>query len=160
MLPMTPSPSITRTIFRGWFLEGFAMRPVLIRILKRGLFTAAILAVLGCVLADLSEIWLASQSAASGEEFAQSLRYRMPLTMAVWGFTLVAVIEAALTLFRGGKRTIPARRVPAVPTEDEVEQLLNQLLQQADAAEAARAGKSNPAPCPSTPPAENSPVSH
>jgi hypothetical protein len=157
---MTPSPSITRTIFRGWFLEGFAMRPVLLRALKRGLLTAAILAVLGYVLADLAGMWLSTQSAAARDDFAQSLRYRMPLTMAAWGFLLVAFFEGVATLLRGGKRAIPARRVPAVPTEDEVEQLLHQLLQQADAAEAARAGKSNPSPCPSTPPAENSPVSH
>jgi hypothetical protein len=157
---MTPSTSIARTIFQDWSLEGFAMRPVLLRILKRGLPTAAILAVLGTVMADLAGMWVSSQSPATGDDFAQTLRYRMPLAMAAWGFALVAIFEVALTVLRGGKRTIPARRIPAVPTEDEVEQLLNQLLQQADAAEAARAAKSKPSPCPATPSAENNPVPH
>jgi hypothetical protein len=136
------------------------MRPLLLRVLKRGLPAAAILAVFGYLMAELTRMWVSSQSAVIDPDVTQPLRYRMPLAMAAWGFLLVAFFEGVAALLRGGKPAMPARRVPPVPTEDEVEQLLNQLLQQADAAEAARAGKSNPSPCPGTPPAENSPVSH
>jgi hypothetical protein len=121
---------------------------------------AAFLAVFGYLMAEMARVWVSAQSALIDPDVTQPLRYRMPLVMAAWGLMLVAFFEVVAELLRGGRRTIPARRVPAVPTEDEVEQLLNQLLQQADAAEAARAGKSNAAPCPTTPPAENSPVPH
>lgn len=148
------------------------MRDTLIRVLKSGVPTALVLAALGWVMAEAAGLWLAGQpvsrsqpgipsdsSAATGsEDVADMFRSRLPFAMAAWGFGIVTAFELTLGLWRGGKK--PAARPVAVPTEDEVEKLLNDLLRQAEAAEAARAANPTPTPVPARRPAENSPVSY
>ncbi len=157
--------------------EGVSMHPTLIRILKHGLPAAAVLAVVGLLMADVAGMWVASQpgnrtttprvradnpgepaearTIDPGQEMAASLRRRLPFTMAAWGFGIVLVYELLLSLWRGG-RTAPPRALPPVPSEDEVEKLLNQLLQQAEAAEAARATR--PQASTETPPPSKTPT--
>jgi hypothetical protein len=146
------------------------MHPILVRILKQGIPVALVLAVIGYLMAEAGGMFIAMQaggesSANAGEHLTKTLQRRLPFTMAAWGFGLVVVFELVLGLLRGRKSTPATGPAPAVPTEDETEKLLNQLLQQADAAEARRARSATDTPPPGTPcPApsasENSPVNN
>jgi hypothetical protein len=154
------------------------MRPILIRILKQGIPVALILAVVGYVMAESAGMWFAMQAGGDsslrvtvgdadpvpagngGQDLTRILRTRLPLTLAAWGFGIIAVAELLLGLWRRRKPTAPA--VPAVPTEDETEKLLNQLLEQADASRAKATTDTPPpaAPCPVPQASENSPVNN
>lgn len=113
------------------------MNPVLKRILVHGGATAAILAVVGFVFTQLAGVWLSgSGRAGTGEanpSVGESLRYRVPLMMAFWGFLFVAVTELVLSRLRG-----PVKPASAAPPDD-AEKLLNELLAQAEAKMAAEA---------------------
>ncbi len=63
-----------------------------------------------------------------------SLRTRVPLMLALWGFLFVLVAELVIWRVRGNK---PATK-PAEPPPDDAEKLLNELLSQAEAAAEAR----------------------
>lgn len=151
MLPLNSPDSTTRPT------PGEArVRPLLIRILKNGLLTAVLLAALGYALAEFATAVLGTQTtprstadlpAVSADDLTIGLKGRMPLTLAAWGFGLVAVIEVLRHLLRGGKRALAAK--PAAAVVDETAKLLNELLEKADA-ERQRA-----AACPATPPADN-----
>lgn len=162
------------------------MRLTLLRILKHGLPTAVLLALLGFLMAELATTWVASQPAPGGlqprasvdspanesttsvrpdQEALEALRYRLPLQMAAWGFGLVVLCELVLAFWR---ETKPPLAGPGLrpPTDAEVEELLNQLLQQAEEAEAARKAAAaakpddTPLPCPDPTRTDNSPVSN
>ena len=165
------------------------MRVTLIRILKHGLPTALLLAVVGYLLGELAAVWVTSQppsravAQANAEtpsktqnpigprtdpEVVQALRYELPLRMASWGLGLVIVCELLLSLCRGKSPTRVERQPLVPPTDAEVEALLNQLLQQAEAAEAARQATAakladTPLPdaaCPDQSQADNTPVTN
>jgi hypothetical protein len=150
------------------------MHPILVRILKQGIPVALILAVVGFVLAEAAGMWFAMQSAGDstvrvtvgdtpidpsangGKDLTRALRTRMPLTLAAWGFGIVAVIELLLGLWRGRKPATPA----TPPAEVDVEK----LLQQVGEAEAQRANLSDTpppgSPCPTPSASENTPVNN
>lgn len=149
------------------------MPPTLRRILTNGLPAAVFLAVIGYLMAEVAGIWLDSQMpaarpgldpdlaepapevrAATGADVTASLRFRLPAVMALWGLLLVTVFELVLRFWRGPRSTItpPPPKAPPKVMDDEVEQLLNQLLQQAEAAEAARAAKPAEPPSSAPPP--------
>lgn len=113
------------------------MHPVLRRVLLHGGLTAAVLALIGVAFAELAGIWLAGNTnrsgAAANEPVNAALRYRVPLMMALWGFLFVLVGELVIWRVRGNKP--PA---PTAPPPDDAEKLLNELLAQAEAAEAKR----------------------
>ena len=116
------------------------MRLYLFKVLKSGLPTAAILAVCGYVFAQFAGMWYVSEAGGrtlpvGSGEIAGTLEWRLPLTMAAWGFGLIALFEGVLSIWRQ-----PAvLEVPAeVETVDETEQLLLKLLEEAEAAEAER----------------------
>ena len=115
------------------------MRRFLHRLLMNGLPTAAILAIFGYAFAQFAGMWYVSESGGrhspvGADEIAATLEWRLPLTMAAWGFGLVALFEGVLSLWRKPDPA-PIRLTPAV---DETEQLLLKLLEEAEAAEAAR----------------------
>lgn len=122
------------------------MRPYLLKLLKNGLPTAAILAAIGFLFAQLAGMWYVSESGGrtstvGADEIADTLQWRLPLTMAAWGFGLVALFEGVLALWR----TAPAPAIrPAVPAVDETELLLLQLLEEAEAAEVMRQSRGSP----------------
>lgn len=149
------------------------MHPTLRRILTNGLPAAAFLAVIGFMMAEVTGIWLDSQTpaarpgldpvlaepppevrTATGADVTDGLRFRLPAVMALWGFLLVSVFELVLWFWRGPRSTItpPPPKAPPKVMDDEVEQLLNQLLQQAEAAEAARGAKPAEPPTSAPPP--------
>ena len=145
------------------------MPPTLVRILKNGLPAAAFLAFVGYLMAEVAGIWFDSQVPPppanpsegrfvppTGADVSGMLRFQLPLTMGAWGFLLVAVFELVLRVWRGPeavKTKIPERaRGSLPPPEDDVEALLNQLLQQAEAAEAARQKRKSAAQLPVQPP--------
>ncbi len=116
------------------------MRLYLFKVLKSGLPTAAILAVCGYVFAQFAGMWYVSEAGGrtlpvGSGEIADTLEWRLPLTMAAWGFGLIALFEGVLSIWRQPA----ALEVPAeVETVDETEQLLLKLLEEAEAAEAER----------------------
>ena len=117
------------------------MRPYLLKLLKNGVPTAAILAVVGYLFAQLAGMWYVSESGGrtspvGSDEIADTLQWRLPLTMAAWGFGLVALFEGVLSLWRK-----PPAAAPVVSAVDETELLLLKLLEEADAAEAVRQSK-------------------
>ena len=137
------------------------MRATIFRILRNGIFTAIALAILGYMMSEFAGMWLASTQTArttmgnptataheipgSGTNITQQLRSRLPVTMAAWGFALVAIFESIAAIWRGQQTFSPPSRAAksaCTPTNDldpEVEKLLNQLLEQADATREAEA---------------------
>jgi hypothetical protein len=116
------------------------MRPVVKRILVQGGLTAGILAAVGLALAEMASIWAAGNAGKPGSADLnppppESLRYRIPLTLAVGGFVFVAVGEWIASRVRARKEAAKA----AEPRPDEAEKLLNELLAQAEAKMAAEA---------------------
>lgn len=134
------------------------MRATILRILKNGIPTAIALALLGYMMGGLAGMWFESNQVprtvngnltanamtGSGNDITQQLRARLPVTMATWGFALVTVFELIAMAWRGPhavSQSRPVAKSALNPTNDldpEVEQLLNQLLEQADAARAAQ----------------------
>ena len=115
-----------------------SMRRYLLKLLKAGVPTAAVLAFFGYAFAQFAGMWYVSESGGRASpvgaaEVARTLEWRLPLAMAAWGFGLVALFEGVLSLWR---KPVPVEL--AVPVVDETEQLLLKLLEEADAAEAAR----------------------
>jgi hypothetical protein len=156
MLPRNPSACTNRSSAG----EVIRVRHLLLRILKNGLLTAVILAVLGYVLAEGAGVWVGSQptlrphaepglAASPGpappEQLAGELRTRLPFSLAGWGFLLVVLFEVLAHVWRGGKA--PPTRTPKTPVADETEKLLNELLAKAEAAEAQKkAASQTPVP--------------
>lgn len=110
----------------------------MLKLFKTGVPTAGILAGVGYLFAQLASMWYISEAAGrstvGAEHVADTLEFRLPISMAAWGFGLIALFEGALAIWH----TPPAPIEPAVPTVDETEQLLLKLLEEAEAAEALR----------------------
>lgn len=108
------------------------MHPVLKRILLHGGATAIVLAAVGFLFAEMAGMMAGGASKPASAELnppvSDSLRYRVPLMMAFWGFVFVAVSELVLSRFRRPPPTKAAEMPP-----DEAETLLNELLAQAEA---------------------------
>src|SRR5687767_219600 len=116
------------------------MHPVLKRILLNGAFTAAILALVGVLFAELAGMWVVGSARPGAPNLnpplEASLRYRVPLTMAGAGFLFVALSELLLWAVRGEKKPLTKS---AEVQPDEAEKLLNELLAQAEAKMASEA---------------------
>jgi len=111
---------------------------------------ALLLAALGYGMANMAEMMAGrAEKPTPGHvpEMRSHLQNRLPFTMAAWGFGIVVAFEALFSLWRKPVPVAVAANV--VPVEDEAEQLLMKLLEEADAAERAR---SMPAPADPTPP--------
>ncbi len=113
------------------------MHPVLRRILLHGGLTAGALALIGMMFAELAGLWLTGSATRSSadpdEEINTSLRSRVPLTMALWGFGFVAVSELVIWRVRGNRPATSQQTGPQTEqSQDEAEKLLNELLTQAE----------------------------
>ena len=128
------------------------MHPILIRILKQGIPVALILAVIGYLMAEAAGMFFATQGGDSavritvgnappsedgGEDLTRALQRRLPFTLAAWGFGLITVFELVRGLLRGHQSATPSGSLPAVPTEDETEKLLNHRAEGSASAPAA-----------------------
>lgn len=124
------------------------MSPVTRRILIHGLLAGGMLAVVGVMLASLAGTWLSSQPTPrtapeagglpaniAADDIGDQLQWRLPLTMAAWGFVLVAVGECLVAVFRK-----PAKTAPAAPTPDQQAEAIIQQILAEQQANAARAG--------------------
>jgi hypothetical protein len=135
------------------------MREFVLRCLKTVVPTAVILAACGYGFAVVAGVYV-SGGKDSGESLQDVLVWRLPFTLAAWGGGLVFLYE----LFRAawGRKPTPIEPTPA--TEVDAEQLLQQLLDQADAAEAVRRSGVTPPPVPGisvsdlTPPPRSEPL--
>ena len=124
------------------------MRATFLRILKTGLPTAGLLAGLGYLYAVIAGIYLdanvpprpTGRPGTDGEQVTRALEIRLPVLMAGGGFALIAAGELLLSLWRppAAGPAAPPNAIPASGLDPEVEKLLNQLLEQADAADARR----------------------
>jgi hypothetical protein len=108
------------------------MGPVYRRIAIHGGLTAVILGVLGVMFSDLAAMWTAASSptrtAAVSSNDSDFLRKRVPLMMAVWGFSFVALGEVAKHIWNRRSLTrLAANRQP-----DPTEQFLEELMTQAE----------------------------
>ena len=112
------------------------MRPYLLKLLKTGVPTAAGLGVVGYAFAQFAGMWYVSEAggrtAIGANDIAEALEWRLPATMAAWGFGLVALFEGILSIWRKPPTTAPPAGANPV---DETEQLLLKLLEEAEAAE-------------------------
>jgi hypothetical protein len=139
------------------------MNELLRRIAVHGGLTAVILAVIGFVLGEMAATAQltpvgtrlppaeAAALNARAEQSAAEMRRNVPIAMALMGFVFVAAVEGARHLVRG-KAAPDAAPAPRVP--DEAEKLLEELLTQAEAKSAARAGAGANLPPGATPSAE------
>jgi hypothetical protein len=135
-----------------------AMHPVLKRILVHGGLTAAVLALVGVLFAELAGIWTAGGAGRPGSvdlnpQPPEALRYRIPLTMALAGFLFVAVGELIKWRVRGNAPPASAAMKSPAPQPDDAEKLLNELLAQSEAKmaqEAANQKVEGAAPAPGT----------
>src|SRR5947207_14685039 len=104
------------------------MPQILKRILLNGFLAAGALAVVGYGYAELASIFLVAKSPqrpmseapvaapANADPMAESLRYRVPAMMALWGFLFVAAGEGALHWWRRRKGLTPSEAKP-IPVE-------------------------------------------
>lgn len=129
------------------------MHPLLKRILANSLIAASLLAVMGFGLTELARMWLIAQAptrmdptapATPPDATADVVGYRIPLMMAAWGVAFVVAGELFLwyVLKRRPKPAVP----PAPPAPDPAEILLEQLLREAEAKQAAASTSSEPVP--------------
>ena len=107
------------------------------RILRNGLFTAFMLGAVGFVYAHFAGVWFDSkigdrEGPVGSAEATDALQWRVPLTMAAWGFGLMAFFELFASLCR--KPETP----PASALAPDAEVLLLELLDLAEAAERER----------------------
>ena len=124
------------------------MRNLFIRILKHGVPTALALALIGYLFGEVASLWMHAHATPrfgsdgtiptmnDDESVAQVYRQRLPMMMAGWGFGLVVVFELLLFLVRGNGTPLPKEVTPT--RNDSTEDLLNQLMAKAEAAEASR----------------------
>ena len=133
-----------------------AMHPLLKRILTNSLIAGSLLAVMGFGLTELARMWLIAQAparldpsapATAPDAAADVVGYRVPLMMAAWGVGFVVLGELFVWYVLRRRPKPPAP--PAPPAPDPAEQLLEQLLREAEAKQAAAA------PTPSEPVDEN-----
>ena len=129
------------------------MHPLLKRILTNSLVAASLLAVMGFGLTELARMWLIAQAPARidptapvtpPDANADVVGYRVPLTMAAWGVGFVVLSELFLwfVLKRRPKPAAP----PVPPGPDPAEVLLEQLMREAEAKQAASSTPSEPVP--------------
>jgi hypothetical protein len=144
------------------------MHPLLKRILLNSLVTASVLGLMGYGLTELARMWLVTQApvraqpgapapAPAGDDTAAALGPQVPLVMAGWGVAFVVVGEVVLWFVRGRKQYV-AKSAPApVPAgPDPAEVLLEQLLREAEAKQAAETARSSADPDTVRVPASNS----
>ena len=122
---------------------GLRMSPVVKRIAVNGTLAALFLAVLGYLIANIAVMFLPAAAPGTDEvalpddDLADTMKVRLPLTLAAWGFAFVAVGELLLWAVRGN-------RTPAAgPTRAELdanERIIQELLAKADAEERAKTG--------------------
>ena len=120
------------------------MHPVAKRIIIHGGLTAGVLTLIGLMFAEMAGIWTAGNIGKPNSDdlnppITDSLRYRVPLTLAGAGFLFVAVGELIGSRLR--QKKLAAQ--PAPPQPDDAEKLLNELLAQAEAKMAAEAEPQN-----------------
>ncbi len=115
------------------------MHPLLKRILVNGFLTAAVLAVVGYMFAELAGLWLSTSTpsreslepavAAANDPLSETLQYRVPVTMALWGLVFVAVGETILHLWRSRRKPQPLPE----PKLDTATILLEEILAKVEA---------------------------
>lgn len=108
------------------------------RIVINGLLAGITLAIIGMMYAQLASMWVSSQPSrrtgldetlarTNSVRLPDELNWRLPLTMGVMGFCLVALGESLFSLWRQPAK--PPIRKPSL--EEETDALLQKLLDEA-----------------------------
>lgn len=127
------------------------MHPLLKRILTNSLIAGSLLAVMGFGLTELARMWLIAQApsrmdptapATPADAATDVVSYRIPLMMAAWGVGFVVLGELFLWFVLKRRPKPPAP--PPPPGPDPAELLLEQLLREAEAKQAAASTPSEP----------------
>jgi hypothetical protein len=110
------------------------MHPLLKRILINGGLTAAVLAGVGFLFAQMASTWTSGEvtkpdAAAANNSMIGSIRSNVPMMMAFWGFMFVSMGEVLRWCLWGRKPTVTK---PVEKRPDDTEKLLNELLAQAE----------------------------
>ena len=120
------------------------MREISLRVLKSVVATVLLLAACGYGFAVAARAYVATDRD-SGEGIEQALAWRLPFTLAAWGGGMVLVYELFRTLWGPKPSSAGTATGGATSPVLDAEQLLQQLLDQADAAEKLRQAQgSNP----------------
>ncbi|MFO0799179.1 MAG: hypothetical protein U0804_17055 [Gemmataceae bacterium] len=121
------------------------MHPLLKRILTNSLIAGSLLAVMGVGLTELARMWLIAQSPTRADPNAPAtpagtesdvVSYRIPLMMATYGVGFVVLAELFLWFVLKRRPKPPAAPAPP-PGPDPAELLLEQLMREAEAKQAA-----------------------
>jgi hypothetical protein len=125
------------------------MQKVLRQIAIRGGLTALFLAALGFLLTEMAATTffapvttrtsndMAISATTANESMLRQMRATMPLSMAIWGFAIVATLELLKHFVTRGRTPVPAS---PPPPPDETEKLLEELLTQAESRTASSRG--------------------
>jgi hypothetical protein len=125
------------------------MQKVLRQIAIRGGLTALFLAALGFLLTEIAVTTFFAPvttrtsndqvvtATAANESMLQEMRATMPLSMAIWGFAIVATLELLKHFVTRGRTPAPAT---TPPPPDATENLLEELLTQAESRTASSRG--------------------
>jgi len=127
------------------------MHPLVKRILTNSLVAGSLLAVMGFGLTELARMWLIAQAPTRMDPNAPPTEpdattdivgYRIPLMMVAWGVAFVVCGELFLWFVLKRRPKPPAP--PPPPGPDPAEVLLEQLLREAEAKQAAASTPSEP----------------
>ena len=114
-----------------------AMSPFVRRLFISVLPTVVLLALCGYGLSRAAGLYVAN-GRDSGEQLAETLQWRLPITLAAWGGGLVFLMELVRYLWvKPVAKTQTAEAVKTLTPDQEAEQLLLQLLEQNESAKVA-----------------------
>lgn len=111
------------------------MNPLLRRIAINGVIAAVILAMFGLVLAEAASFLFVQSDGGRSPQLntpegadttVTDLRYRLPLSLAVWGVILVVLTEVILQFWRRRRPAIPPNA--AAQPQTDADRLLAELL--------------------------------
>jgi len=112
------------------------MSPFVRRLFISVLPTMVLLALCGYGMSRAAGLYVANERD-NGEQLAKTLQYRLPITLAAWGGGLVFLMELFRHLWVKPVAKVTDAEVPKTLTPDqEARQLLLQLLEQSESAQA------------------------
>ena len=97
------------------------MHKVLRRIAIHGGLTALFLAILGVAMAEIAAMFFLAPRGPAGDKTAgvdataAEMRKAIPLTMAMWGFGIIAVLELARHFWNSRRQPVSAPPLPPPP---------------------------------------------
>jgi hypothetical protein len=115
---------------------GLGMSPFLRRLLLSVVPTMVLLALCGYGLSRAAGAYVAN-GRDTGQQLAETLQWRLPITLAAWGGGLVFLMELIRHLWvKPAAKPMAQQELKPLTPDQEAEQLLLQLLEQSESAQA------------------------